>query len=134
MVLFSLVQISPIKINPWSWLAKSLGKAVNSDVIAMLEGHAKRMGQIEAKLSEMAEKAEYDAAMAARQRILSFADEIGAGKVHSKEHYEDILENVNLYEEYCEQHKSYINNKAVLAVEVIKRKYEKLMTGGGFSG
>ena len=27
-VLLTLVQLAPIKVNPWSWLAKSIGKAM----------------------------------------------------------------------------------------------------------
>ena len=27
-LLLTLVQLAPIKVNPWSWLAKSVGKAI----------------------------------------------------------------------------------------------------------
>ena len=29
----SLVQIAPIKINPWSWIGKCIGKCINGEVI-----------------------------------------------------------------------------------------------------
>lgn len=31
-VLLTLVEIAPIKINPWSALAKAIGRAINADV------------------------------------------------------------------------------------------------------
>ena len=32
LVLMTLVQITPVKINPWSWIARAIGKAINADV------------------------------------------------------------------------------------------------------
>ena len=29
----TLVQVSPIKVNPWSWLARKIGRAINGEVI-----------------------------------------------------------------------------------------------------
>ena len=43
LLLLTLVQIAPVKINPWSALAKTVGKAVNADISSRLDG-------IEAKL------------------------------------------------------------------------------------
>ena len=38
LILMTLVQIAPIKINPWSALAKAIGKAINADVSNRLDG------------------------------------------------------------------------------------------------
>ena len=35
-ILITLVQIAPIKVNPWSAIGKMIGKALNGDVIAKL--------------------------------------------------------------------------------------------------
>ena len=32
LILMTLVQIAPVKINPWSALAKAIGKAINADI------------------------------------------------------------------------------------------------------
>ena len=45
LILMTLVQIAPIKINPWTALAKAIGKAVNADVF-------NRLSEIESKLDE----------------------------------------------------------------------------------
>ena len=58
-----------------------------------------------------------------RQRILRFQDEILMGKKHSKEHFDEVLSDVDAYEKYCNTHPDYKNNKAVLAIETIKEVY-----------
>ena len=32
-VLLTLIQLAPIKINPWSAMAKAFGRAINSEVL-----------------------------------------------------------------------------------------------------
>ena len=60
----------------------------------------------------------------ARQRILRFSDDIMLGKNHSLEHYNDILDDINIYESYCNGHPDYVNNKAKAAIELIRDTYE----------
>ena len=36
-ILMTLVQITPVKINPWSTIAGAIGKALNRDVIEKLD-------------------------------------------------------------------------------------------------
>ena len=35
-ILMTLIQFAPIKINPWSALAKAIGKAINADMSSRL--------------------------------------------------------------------------------------------------
>lgn len=50
LILMTLVQIAPVKINPWSALAKAIGKAINADI-------SKRLDEIEKKLDSRMIKA-----------------------------------------------------------------------------
>ena len=43
-----VIQITPIKFNPWSWVASKIGKAINKDVI-------EKVGNLEKEISEMKE-------------------------------------------------------------------------------
>ena len=45
------------------------------------------------------------------------------GKKHSKEHFDEILFDIDAYEQYCSTHPDYKNNKAVLAIGTIKEVY-----------
>ncbi len=68
---------------------------------------------------------EEDKADVCRYRILRFNDEILHDVKHSKEHFDQVLDDITEYEQYCENHPEYENNKAVLAIENIKRIYQK---------
>ena len=43
----SLLQISPVRVDPWSWLWKRLGRALNGEVLDKLGELEKRMDKME---------------------------------------------------------------------------------------
>ncbi len=67
-----------------------------------------------------------------RYRILRFNDEILHGQKHSKEHFDQILEDVQNYENYCIENPKFPNNKAVFAIRNIKNVYQKCTDEGSF--
>lgn len=58
-----------------------------------------------------------------RTRILRFNDEVIRGMEHTEEHFNDVLEDITEYTRYCNDHKDFKNEKAVLAIENVKRVY-----------
>lgn len=48
----------------------------------------------------------------------------GVGEA-TKEHFDQILDDITRYERYCADHPEYENNKAVFAIANIKRVYQK---------
>ena len=77
------------------------------------------------------EEAEKDA-QGARRRILRFNDELLRNVDHSKEYFDDILEDVRTYEDYCQSHPKFQNGKTVMADKNIKRCYEQCMEKQSF--
>lgn len=69
-------------------------------------------------------EAEKDA-QGARRRILRFNDELLRDIDHSKEYFDDILEDIKTYEDYCQSHPKFENGKTVMADKNIRRCYEK---------
>lgn len=67
-----------------------------------------------------------------RYRVLRFNDEIIHKVRHTKEHFDQVLDDITSYEQYCEDHPEYENNKAVLAIANIKRTYDKCTQDGDF--
>lgn len=123
--IMSFVQIVPIKINPWSYLARAMGRALNREVIDKVE-------QTQRSLEKHIEaEAERDA-KECRLRILRFNDEIIRKEKHTQEHFNDILDDITAYERYCDEHPKYENNKAVLAIENIKRIYRRCEAENSF--
>ena len=68
----------------------------------------------------------------ARIRILRFYDEICEGKKHSENHFEDILDDIDDYEGFCESHPKFKNNRGQTACEYIKTIYKKVKADNGF--
>ena len=68
-----------------------------------------------------------------RKRILRFNDELlHKTPQHSKEHFVEILSDIDDYEHYCDTHPDYPNNRAVLAIENIKRVYAECLKNDDF--
>lgn len=111
LIVLTLVQVAPIRINPWSVIARTIGKALNAD---------------------LNEKMDANEAKTARYRILRFDDEIRHKIRHSKEHFDQIIEDVDTYERYCQVHPRFPNGKAVSATDNVKRTYEKCKAENSF--
>lgn len=75
---------------------------------------------------------EEEKAKQARQRILRFFDEICADVEHSESHFEDILDDIDFYVTYCNEHPKFKNSRCVTAIEQIKDTYKHLKATGGF--
>lgn len=75
-------------------------------------------------LSEIRKENNEARATACRYRILRFDDEIRHGDQHTKEHYDQVLEDITEYEKYCNEHPDYENDKAELAIANVKRCYQ----------
>lgn len=117
-ILATLIQVSPIKINPWSWLAKAIGRALNGEVIEKVE-------KLEEDFRNLKASADEREAKSSRARILRFGDEIAHGVKHSKEHFDDILADITDYENYCSSHPQFKNNRTRLTSKLINETYEK---------
>lgn len=120
-IVMSLVEISPIKINPWSWI----GKVLNKDILYKLEKVEKDVAEVKREVGE-------SSAVTSRYRILRFDDEILHDVKHSKEHFDQILLDIDVYEKFCEEHPDFKNNLAVMAIKHIKEIYQKCSRENSF--
>ena len=84
LVLLSLIEVSPIKINPWSRLAKIIGHALNAEVL-------EQQKQTQKKLEEHIQVDDERNANLLRTQILRFNDELIDDKHHTREHFIEIL-------------------------------------------
>ena len=136
-MVLSLVEISPIKINPWSvlikWIAKLLGIVDLKTEIVQLRD---RMDELEKKIDNMKiseeEKEQLKEALAARRRILRFNDELLLKIKHSKEMFNDILKDITDYDNYCRTHPDFKNKRAAFAEENVAQAYQDCMENNSF--
>ena len=120
LIILTLVQIAPIKISPWSALAKAIGKAVNGELIEKIDN-------LDHEVKDLRNVCDERDATLMRTHILHFNDELLHDKSHTKEHFDQILDDITSYEKYCNGHPDYKNKKAECAIGNIRRTYDKCM-------
>ena len=117
-VLLTLVQIAPVKVNPWSAIARWVGKAINGEVLG-------KLGHLEKRLDEHIDTDDKRDADGHRVKILQFNNELLRSIDHTKEEFIEILAEIDAYERFCKDHEDYPNNRAVLAIENIRENYKE---------
>ena len=110
-LLFSLIQISPVKLNPWDNIFGWLGSKLN--------------GKTEAQLKELHKQVRDIWISNHRQSILTFARECREEIRHDSEEWAHILSLADEYEVYCR--KNTVSNGVVKAdTEYIRGLYQEL--------
>lgn len=123
-VLLTVVQIAPLQINPWSAIARAIGKAINKDVLDKLDEVKKDQKQTSEALDNHIRIDDKRNADAHRMRILQFNNELLRDILHTREDFIEILEEIDFYERFCEEHPDYENNRCVHAIANICRVYD----------
>lgn len=124
------VEISKIKVKPLS----ALGKLFNSELIQRVDNLEETVSTVKTQIDDVAAKTEKTEVKAARMRIQRFADEMYGDVRHSREHFELILMDITQYNNYCDTHPGFINEKTRVAQSIITRKYEECMEERSFRG
>ena len=78
LLLLTLVQVAPIQVNPWSAIARWIGKAINGDVLD-------KLGCLEKRLEKHVQADDERDADMHRARILQFNTELLREKKHTEE-------------------------------------------------
>ena len=121
----TLLQLAPIKINPWSWLARAFGRAINSDLLKEVKQTRKRLDE-HIRIDDEREADRH------RERILKFNNALLQGKHHTQEEFVDVLATIDSYEAYCSTHPDYKNSRAVHAISNIERLYDERLKKNDF--
>lgn len=120
-VVLSLIEVSKIEINPWSWL----GNIFNRELRNKIDSQATQIDKLSQKVSNIQNEVNENSAMSSRYRILRFDDEIRHEVVHTKEHYDQIIVDIDIYEQFCKRNPEFRNNLAHMAIANIKKMYDK---------
>lgn len=130
----TLLQISPLKINPWSWLGKALKwiwrafcRSLNADVLSKLSTMEKDQKETKDKLEAHIKLDDEREADKVRASILHFNNELLRSIPHTKEEFVEILSKIDWYNDFCKTHEDYRNSRAVHAIANIERVYDERM-------
>lgn len=115
--LSGLIQISPIKINPWTALFEWIGDKINGDL-------KKKIKALSDDVNELSVQRKEDEKDRIRWEILDFANSCRNGRRHTKDEYLHIIE---LNDKYKKLLKETNDKNGVFEVEYeyIKQLYKE---------
>lgn len=122
--LSAIVEITPIKLNPWSKIAHIIGHAINKEMMDELSGMKTEIAEVKKDIKELRDIGDEREAENTRVRILGFGDEILHGMRYSKEHYDMILNDITNYGNYCTEHPDFKNDMTIITTQNIKKHYQ----------
>ena len=129
-ILLSLVEISPININPWSKFFRALGKALNKDMLDEINGLKteladlkKEIKKVDDRVDKMDSRIDENNAIQCRSRILRFGDEVSHGQNHSRDHFKQIFCDITTYNSYCHNHPEFQNDMTKITSKRIEDDY-----------
>lgn len=125
LLLASLVEVAPIKINPWSSVLRFISNALTKDL-------RNQIGAIAKDVASIRNDQQQTQAENWRQQILRFGDECRRKERHSKEFFDQILDTIESYESYCGDHKEFKNGRTVQNCEFIRHAYEHCIENNDF--
>lgn len=112
--LLSAVEISPVKINPWSWIGGVIGNLLGIKTVSD-------------KVDALEQKVDENQATTIRVRILRFEDEVQNNVEHSKDSWDQAMDDISRYEEYTAEHPKFKNNITEASINHLKKKYDELL-------
>ena len=128
----TLIQVMPIKINPWSciwkmlkWIWHSFCRSLNADVLAQLSQIQEQQKDTQKKLEDHIKLDNEREADKVRASILQFNNELLREIPHTKEEFVEVLSKIDWYNAFCEENKDYRNSRAVHAIANIERVYDE---------
>ena len=107
-IVLSLVEISPIKINPWKWLKSFL--------------------ELPTRLEKLEHEFNDDRAFRWRSLIFNRSRTIEKsfqkGELLRREEWEDTIDTISNYEKYCENNPQFKNELANQTIAYVKKQYQ----------
>ena len=102
-----------------SWFGNYISSRTNKNKIV------ESINALEKKIDDTDRKNDERFAKQARSKILRFDDELRIGVKHSKEYFDNVIEDIDEYERHCKTNPDFVNKKATSAIAHILSAYDK---------
>lgn len=139
-ILVALVGIIPTVISNRKKTQKTMEEIQqdNSETLKSLKNNVQTINDDIEKLRNMLEghirEDEWNTMKQARVRIIRYGDELLQDKHRfSKAHFDEIIDNINVYKTFTKQHPDFVNNKGEASMDFIMQTYDELMRTDGFA-
>ena len=84
----------------------------------------KAVQELNEKIEKVSHKIDQRSAIGCRIRILKFMDEVIEGWEHSKDSYNQVMQDITNYHQYCEEHPDFLNHQTDATIKRIKEDYQ----------
>ena len=118
-------KFGPKDKKPWTAIFTFIGKLITKDFAESQKTLMDRVEVLSDKIEAVAESVAETRAIAARGRILRFADEIIGKQAHSRESYVQIFTDIDTYDKFCRSHLDFKNHNTVSATRLINDAYDE---------
>ena len=118
-------KVAPKGKKPWTMLFTFIGKILTKEFSESQKALVDRVDVLSDKIEAVAESVAETRAIAARVRILRFADEIIGKQAHSRESYVQIFTDIDTYDKFCRSHLDFKNHNTVSATRLINDAYDE---------
>ena len=125
-VLSLFIRPKKLEVPIWQWILKGIGDSINGSITTKIADLSRQIAEVDKLLNEHIKTQEEAETTACRRRILRFGDEVMMGVRHSQEHWDNVMEDVDSYYNYCETHPGYHNSKAKRVMAILTDKYNEL--------
>lgn len=130
-ILLCLVEITPIKINPLSWVLKWIGEKINGELRTEIKSLHDGLLEARDDLNELKGDVEQMKVDAMRWDILTFANNCHCGKRHTKEEWNHVISQCQEYEDYIER-KQISNGVIVEETKYLRELYQGIIRDNNF--
>lgn len=123
-IVFLIIEIAPIKVNPWSYILAAVGNKINADL-------SKKVDKLSEELVVNSDRIDENERDRIRYEILIFANSCRNKSLHSHEEFGHIFEIYDKYHEILER-RNETNGKIDTDMEYIKKVYHKCQVDNDF--
>jgi len=124
LIFLTLVEVTPIKINPWSVLLKWIGRKTNAELYSKVDA-------LSAEMETFKKDFENKNANDLRWSILGFASSCRKGDRHSREEWKHVVDQMAFYEEYVKK-KNITNGVIKEDTKYLRNLYHKINSENDF--
>ena len=130
-ILTSIIQISPIKLNPWSSILRWIGSTINKGTEDKIDKLSQKLTEMEQKLNKHIVESEQSDLKTRRTVILDFSSSVLRGVNYHKEKFDFMINECDAYEKYCSDN-NILNGVATASINEIRRIYKEKLRNCDF--
>lgn len=86
----------------------------------------KAIGDLSKEIEKVKEDADKRDAVLARTHILRFHDELYNNIDHSRDYFEQTLDDIKVYEQFCDDNPDFANGRTEASARHIREEYDRL--------